>query len=241
MGCGSQGRPDIEGDVDAVVRAFSVESERFADHIFADCAYAGELPAGLWIVGESGSALRPAWPAKPCGLQEGPLDALRSLHEVSRTSYATGVAVGDRTCGGSTGEFWTTTDEYVDAALERERADGPMLAPSLLMPTDDVRELEVCRYPVLPEQDPYTTVQGSLVVVGRMESVETVESLANAPIAQSCSIEATRVASAILSRPGGSGGAQVAVELDGCRRVSGFGSYRQAPDSVVEVLARDRP
>jgi hypothetical protein len=30
----------------------------------------------------------------------------------------------------------------------------------------------------------------------------------------------------------------VAVELDGCRRISGLGAYREAPDTVVGVLSR---
>lgn len=30
-------------------------------------------PAGLWIVDADGRAVRPAWPAAPCGYQAGPL------------------------------------------------------------------------------------------------------------------------------------------------------------------------
>ncbi|SNT29103.1 hypothetical protein [Rhodococcoides kyotonense] len=229
----------LDGDIDAVTRAFAADSERFADHIFAECAYFSELPAGLWLVDESGRALRPAWPTIPCGMQQAPLDALRALEEVSRTSHPTGVDVAALSCGGEPGiEFETTTAEYVDAAVERERADGRMLAPALAMPTDDVRALSVCRYPVLPNQDPPEYVPGSTLVLGGDESVSVVDALLNAPIAQPCSDVATRLASADLLRADGSGGAYVVVELDGCRRVSGFGAYRQAPDGVVDALAR---
>lgn len=109
----------------------------------ASCAYEMTPPVGLWFVDDSGEAFRPAWPASPCGLQNGPIEALAELTEASRSSHSTGY--DDRyttTCQSISyaDGFANTTPEEVAAAEER---DDP-LVPSLVMPIDDVDRLQLC-------------------------------------------------------------------------------------------------
>ncbi len=232
----------LGGDVDAVLRAFSVDSQRFADGVSASCVYEIRPPVGLWLVDDAGRAFRPMWPASPCGQQEGPLAALQALEEVGRTVHPTGYDTDfSSVCTGSTG-FWgfeSTTSDDVEAATERERAGGQMLPPALGMPVDDVGYTDVCRYPVVARAPSVVeSAPGSSLVLGEVESASVVRTSVNAPIAQACGLQATRHASAQLLRPDGSGGAVVSFELDGCQRSAGFGGYREIPADVHEVLMR---
>lgn len=224
----------LEGDIDAVDAAFSVDSERFPPGVMASCAYEMTTPAGLWFVDDSGEAFRPAWPASPCGLQNGPIEALADLTEVSRTSHSTGY--DDRyttTCQSSSyaDGFANTTPEEVAAAEER---DDP-LVPSLVMPIDDVDRLQLC---TVPAAEPLVDAVGSLTTMSRADSARLVRSVADAPLAPACNQSSTRIASTELRRPDGSGRSFVSFELDGCQRAAGFGSYRTIPAEVLAALTR---
>lgn len=224
----------LEGNIDAVDAAFSVDSERFPDNVVASCVYDMIPPAGLWFVDDAGEAFRPAWPASPCGLQNAPIETLADLTEVSRSSHSTGY--DDRystTCQSSSYGvgFAHTTPEEVAAAEER---DDPMV-PSLVMPIDDVDRLQLC---AVPTAEPPLDAVGSLTTMSRADSARLVRSVADAPIAPACNETSTRIASTELHRPDGSGRSFVSFELDGCQRASGFGYYRTIPTEVLAALTR---
>ena len=234
----------LRGDVDAAMDAFAVASERYAGHVTVSCAYSVEAPVGLWFVDGSGRAFRPAWPAVPCGLQDEPLRALSELEEVSRTVHPLGYDYSTTCTGPATGEFFDTTAEYVDHAIEAEANGTASFPPTLVMPTDDVGFLRICTYPVVDNASALPveigTVAGSSANLDRPSSIELIVDLAAAPIAPPCSTPATRFAHADLRRPDGSGTARITVELDGCRRIAGMGSFRELPPEAYAVLTRDR-
>ncbi|MBY4401898.1 hypothetical protein HQO26_11305 [Rhodococcus fascians] len=226
----------LEGNIDAVDAAFSVDSERFPPGVMASCAYEMTPPVGLWFVDDAGEAFRPAWPASPCGLQNAPIAALADLTEVSRTSHSTGY--DDRyttTCQSSSyaDGFANTNPEEVAAAEER---DGPVV-PSLVMPIDDVDRLQLCTVATTTAEPPVDAV-GSLTTMSRSDSARLVRSVADAPIAPACNESSTRIASTELRRPDGSGRSFVSFELDGCKRASGFGYYRTIPAEAMAALTR---
>ncbi|NIL85245.1 hypothetical protein RhoFasGS6_02631 [Rhodococcus fascians] len=226
----------LEGDIDAVDAAFSVDSERFPPGVMASCAYEMTSPVGLWFVDDADEAFRPAWPASPCGLQNAPIEALAELTEVSRTSHSTGY--DDRyttNCQSSSyvDGFANTTPEEVVAAEER---DGPVV-PSLVMPIDDVDRLQLCTVATTTAEPPVDAV-GSLTTMSRSDSARLVRSVADAPIAPACNESSTRIASTELRRPDGSGRSFVSFELDGCKRASGFGYYRTIPAEAMAALTR---
>lgn len=237
----------LRGDVGAAMDAFAVPSERYASHMTVSCAFSGEAPVGLWFVDESGRAFRPAWPVALCGrLQDEPVRALGELEEFSRTVHPTGYDYDyATTCTGpATGEFFETTAEYVGQALEAETRGNASLPPTLFLPTDDVGFLQICTYPVVDSASALPVeigmVPGSSATLDRPSSIELVGDLTAAPIAQPCSTPATRFAYADLRRPDGSGTARITVELDGCRRIAGLGSFRELPADAYAVLTRDR-
>lgn len=213
----------LTGDVDAVMDAFRVDSKRYSDFVSVSCPYEVFPPVGLWFVDEAGTAFRPIWPSAPCGLQDGPSAALRALDEASRTVYSTGYDVDyASSCGAVYDGFLTT------AAQDIQQVE---MEPGLLMPTDDVGYLQLCRYPVGAEY-------GVPLVLSQAESVALIAGVSEAPRAQPCSEVATRVASAQLRSGDLSGGATVSFELDGCRRASGFGAYREVPRELGALLTQ---
>ncbi|MDV8023584.1 hypothetical protein [Rhodococcus sp. IEGM 1330] len=237
----------LRGDVRAAMEAFVVPSERYTGHVTVSCAYPGEAPVGLWFVDESGRAFRPAWPVALCGrLQDEPLRVLSELEEFSRTVHPMGYDYDyATTCTGpAAGEFFDTTAEYVDQAIEAETSGNASLPPTLILPSDDVGFLQICTYPVIDSVSALPveigTVPGSSATLDRPSSIELVGELTAAPIAQPCSTPATRFAYADLSRPDGSGSARITVELDGCRRIAGMGSFQELPPEAYSVLTRDR-
>lgn len=213
----------LDGDVDAVMDAFRVDSKRYSDFVSASCAYEVFPPVGLWFVNKAGKAFRPVWPSSPCGLQDGPLASMRTLEEVSRSVHVTGYDVDyTGSCGASFDQFFGTTDMDVQSVE---------MYPSLFMPTDDVGYLQLCRHPVGSDE-------GAPIILSQAESAALIGGVAQAPVAQPCSEVATRIASTQLRRPDQSGGAMVAFELDGCRRASGFGAYREIPENLGALLGQ---
>jgi hypothetical protein len=220
----------LDGDIDAVTRAFSIESKRYPDNVSVTCAISVDAAVGLWLVDATGRAFRPAWPSIPCSFREEPLDALRALHEVGRESFDTGVPVTlPRNCTERLSGGIHVRDEPLKA-VRRQLSTGvrPVLS-GLALPVDDVGPLQVCRHGV---DEPVPG--GWQIWLTPQESAEMIRSYLSAPIAAPCNLAATRMASVELRRPDGSGGSSVSVELDGCRRM-GQGA---APPALIEALNR---
>jgi hypothetical protein len=220
----------LGGDVAAVTRAFSIESERYPANVDVSCANSVNAAVGLWLVDARGRALRPAWPSVPCGLRQEPLDALRALQEVGREPFDTGVPVTlARYCAGRySGTVSAGTADRQTLRHDLNAGIRPLLA-DLVLPIDDVGPLQFCRYGV-DEPEP----GGSFLWVSAKESADMIRSVLTAPGAPPCDLTATRMASVQLRRADGSGGATVSVELDGCRRVG----LHAAPAALIEVLNR---
>lgn len=225
----------LEGDVEAAWDAFRAESERFPDNVEASCAVLEIPPAGVWFVDDVGRAVRPAWPAVPCGLQERPLAALSNLHEVERQQHPKELpADNPGVCTTKYGSAFSTTTD-ADATVDPQRDTRERIAATFAVafPIDDVRRLQVCRYSEAGE----TPVEQSRSRLTLAQSVDVVRGIVVAAPALACSLVATRTAVIPLRRPDGSGGARIDVELDGCRRAAAVGiGYVALPDAVVDIL-----
>lgn len=223
----------LEGDIHAVNDAFREQSRRFPANVQADCAYRQVLPSGLWLVDEAGAAIRPTWPAEPCGFQDGPRAALAELQEVSRDQHLVdGLSADDPgICRDSIGQpFETTTEADINRMAEYDDTrTRPLTETPLATPISDVGRLQVCRYttdPPLPE---------SRIRLSRQQSSDLMEAASTAPLAGPCDRIAQRVASIDVLRPDGSGGTRVSVELDGCQRIDLLGR-RQLPPAILASL-----
>ncbi|PZT98850.1 MAG: hypothetical protein DI630_18400 [Gordonia sp. (in: high G+C Gram-positive bacteria)] len=220
----------LGGDVGALARAFSMESERFPDNVQASCAIGVEPAVGLWLVDARGRAFRPAWPSVPCSFREEPLEALRALHETGRESFDTGVPVDlPRYCTERTGGTVFSARSAEETARRALNSSIRPLLSELALPVDDAGPLQVCRYGVgFPEPG------GSVVWLSAAQSADMIRTALTAPPAAPCTVEATRTAAVQLRRADGSGGAALSVELDGCRRVG----QNAAPAALIEMLSR---
>lgn len=223
----------LEGDIHAVEDAFREQSRRFPANVQADCAYRLVPPAGLWLVDETGAAIRPTWPAAPCGLQEQPHTALNRLQEVGREQHLVdGEAADDAgICPESIGQPFTTSTEADKKRMEEyeDTHARPLTETALATPISDVGRLRVCRYstePPLPE---------SRIRLSRQQSADLMGAVSTAPLAGPCDRNAQHIASIEVLRPDGSGGTRMAVELDGCQRVNLLGQ-RQLTPAVIALL-----
>lgn len=226
----------LEGDVAAAWDAFREESERFPEGTTASCAVREQIAVGVWFVDGEGRAVRPAWPAQPCGVKPGPLAALAKLREVDRQQHVTALRADDPgLCDTKFGSgFSTTTDADVPSESEEERRARISENFTLAFPIDGIGRLQVCRY----RETGDGSIQESRSRLTAQQSADVVLGVVAAPAAPACSLVATRTATIALLRPDGSGGDRIDVELDGCMRATASGLLRQVavPDSVLEVL-----
>ncbi|MCA1006307.1 hypothetical protein LCL87_11300 [Rhodococcus hoagii] len=225
----------LEGDVEAAWDAFREESERFPEGTMASCAFLETPSSGVWFVDDEGRAVRPAWPARPCGVKPGPLTALANLHEVDRQQHVTALRADDPgVCDTKFGAWLaTTTDEDVRPETESERRARISESVALIFPIDDVGRLQVCRYVDKGDE----SIEESRSRLTAAQSVDVVRALLAAPAAPACSLVATRTAVIPLYRADRSGGAGIEIELDGCTRASSWGlGAVVAPASVLAVL-----
>ncbi|WP_051637589.1 hypothetical protein [Rhodococcus sp. UNC363MFTsu5.1] len=228
----------LEGDVEAAWDAFRVDSKRFPDNVQASCAVAQNVPAGLWFVDADGRAVRPAWPAAPCGYQRHPIAVLAELHEVDRPQQARQLpADNPGVCSEKYGSgFITTTDADVQEADGADRRSRLAVNYALAFPIDDVGRLQVCRF--IESAGASTQQSRSRLTID--QSVDLVREVIDAPPAPPCALTATRTAQIPLYRADGSGGAKIDIELDGCRRATGTGiPYVAVPATVT--AAADEP
>ncbi len=131
----------LEGDVAAVKDAYRVDSKRFPDNVVASCVTSELIPVKLWMVNSAGQVMFPAWPSSPCGFQVGPLDSLRSLHEVERVRTSLSLSPTMANCDRSSAlQFDRTDAREVDKAREQfERGevydplDNELLRLSLML------------------------------------------------------------------------------------------------------------
>ncbi|MFK4360853.1 hypothetical protein [Rhodococcus sp. 27YEA6] len=222
----------LEGDVAAVKDAYRVDSKRFPDNVVASCVTSELVPVKLWMANSAGQVMFPAWPSSPCGFQVGPLDSLRSLHEVERVRTSLSLSPTMANCDRSSAVQFDRTDaREVDKAREQfERGEGyDPLDNELATPVADAAGLSVCRHESQTDVD--------VIRLSEAESRDVVAAIADAPIAQPCDQIATATASSTLLRVDGSGGTPVSVELDGCRRAA-LSGYRSTPEWVTETFAR---
>ncbi|WP_189636575.1 hypothetical protein [Rhodococcus sp. MTM3W5.2] len=225
----------LEGDVEAVWDAFRVDSKRFPDNVQASCAVAQNVPAGLWFVDANGRAMRPAWPAAPCGFQDHPIVVLAELHEVDRQQQAKPLpADNPGVCSEKYGSgFMTTTDTDTQRAESADRRTRLAETYALAFPIEDVGRLQVCRF--IESAD--SSIQQSRSRLTLDQSIDLVREVIEAPPAPPCALTATRTAQIPLFRADGSGGARIDIELDGCGRATGTGiPFVTAPATVIAAV-----
>lgn len=105
----------------------------------------------------------------------------------------------------------------------------------LMVPTQDLSDLTVCRYE--------TTPGNSALVNASTLSAEVSQEMAtralDAPVAEPCEEVATVLVAVRLVRPDGSGGGIFTAEVDGCARfmVPGVSGYRQLPTALRALFA----
>lgn len=224
----------LEGDVAAAWDAFRDESERFSGNSTASCIRQASSP-GVWFVDGDGRAVRPSWPATPCGPKDGPITALSTLHEVERQQHSTGRWADDPgVCGTKFGSgFSTTADADVLSVAGTDPRERISENFALAFPIDDVGRLQVCRYG--EQEGEWIQESGSRLTAE--QSVAVVRAVVTAPPAPACSLAATRTAVIPLYRADRSGGAEIEIELDGCTRATAMGLGQVAvPDSVFAVV-----
>ncbi len=229
----------LEGDVEAAWDAFRVDSERFPDNVEAGCAVFEVKPPGLWFVDADGRAVRPAWPAAPCGYQARPVAVLAHLHEVDRQRHERQLPADDPgVCGEKYGSgFSTTTDADIERADGADRRSRLAVSYALAFPVEDVGRLQVCRY--IESADRSVHQSRSRLTVG--QSADLVREVIEAPPAPPCAVIATRTAQVPLFRSDGSGGATIDIELDGCRRATGTGLPFVAVPAAVTAAVEEAP
>ena len=224
----------LEGNLAAVKDAFRIDSKRFPDNVQASCAIRELAPAKLWMVNNSGQVIFPAWPSRPCGLQDGPLESIQALREVGREQVpvALNPPGSPGVCLAVSETFEARTVDDVERDTTRVEDGHAKFGSAIATPLDDVGRLNICRY------DGSDGVFESAFRLTQNESRDFTRILASAPVAPPCTMKASRMASTTLMRADGSGGTSVTLELDGCRRVSIGGVTRAVPGSATDVLAR---
>ncbi|WFR71206.1 hypothetical protein P9209_18450 [Prescottella defluvii] len=231
----------LEGDVEAAWDAFQVDSRRAPDNDDSSsrCAVFEMTPAGLWFVDAEGRAVRPAWPAVPCGYQAGPISPLAKLHEVERQQQARQRPADDPgVCGNMYGSgFTTTTDEGIRGGDDTDRRSRLAENYALAFPVEDVGRLQVCRYSESTEG----LIEQSRSRLTIDQSINLVRDVIDAPPAPPCALTATRTAQIPLHRADGSGGAKIDIELDGCRRAAGTGIPYVAVSTAVTGAVEEAP
>lgn len=216
----------LEGDMAPVLGAFRAQSIRLPDGVMTSCAIAEYPAAGVWLLDAAGRAVRPAWPSRVCGFQQPPLAALAGLRETGREPGPVDRPAPPARCGRGAPYFQTTT------GVSELSWQGPEVPArdQLRVPLEDVDALTVCLF---AGGSPETRE------LSRVESRALLVAAAAAPAAGPCAQTSTRTASATLTRPDGSGGGSLKVELDGCQRVSlsEGGEFRAAPPALLAALA----
>ncbi len=218
----------LVGDIGAVSAAFDQRSQRNPDGVSTSCPFGSRVPAGLWLEAADGSAVRPQWPRVICGFRDEPMSALKLMREVGRTTVTSIESPSyGRGCAASAPYVFraTTTSDRARSGRDKTR---------LLMPTDDVDALTVCGYRNYGEYSTFTGSRRLSVADSRRVAVAGT----TAPPASACDRTASEVVALRLLRPDGSGGGQMLVEIDGCRRVmtSIPNTYSAMPSAAMDLL-----
>ncbi|MGU3293240.1 hypothetical protein [Williamsia sp. M5A3_1d] len=219
---------ELGGDVDAFARAVDRPSVRTDKNTSVSCAVNVDAPAAIWLVSASGAA-RVAWPSVVCGYRDEPLAALERLREIRRTPIRDLGVLPATVCRSGPPGFVRTSND----------GSGRIPATTLRFPTGAVAGATVCTYRV--SRSSTGDLQESGAESRRVTSAvasRVVRETISAPVEPTCDVDATEIAVMPLYRPDGSGGASLAVENDGCRRVTvddGLG-YRVASGEVTALL-----
>ncbi|OYD67356.1 hypothetical protein BDB13_0875 [Rhodococcus sp. OK302] len=224
----------LEGNLAAVKDDFRVDSKRFPDNVQADCAIRELAPARLWLVNNSGLVILPAWPLRPCGLQDGPLESIQALREVGREQVPVVLNPpgSPGVCRAVSETFEARTVDDVERDTTRVEDAHAKFGSAIATPRDDVGRLNICRH------EGSDGVFESAVRLTQNESSDFTRMLATAPVAPPCDMKANRMASTTLMRADGSGGTSVTLELDGCRRMRIGSVFRSVPESATAILSK---
>ncbi|GAA2048006.1 hypothetical protein [Williamsia deligens] len=111
--------------------------------------------------------------------------------------------------------------------------------PTIALPDQSVTATTICRYRLTgatngPDAEPIGSTR-----LSPEASTQLLHDSTATPTAPPCGRYATEIAGAQLFRPDGSGGANLTIELDGCRRlnIALFTTIRTAPTPLLQLLA----
>ncbi|GAA1463256.1 hypothetical protein GCM10009619_41020 [Williamsia maris] len=234
QGDGTSGTVDavsLGGDVGAFADAVNRPSQRADENTSYSCAYRVEAPAAVYLVSPSG-AVRMTWPGVICGYRDDPLGPLEALVETGRTRAEDLGYLVPNQCTQSF-NVSLSSDPGPDTA------SPPVKRPTLRLPDREVMGLTACTYRVAKSSagDADTALTRRTRLSGDA-STRLMREVIAAPAARPCDVDASEIVSLDLYRPDGSGGGELQVETDGCRRlvVRDLIGYRQASDDIIALV-----
>ena len=223
----------LGGDVADFAKAMNQRSERPDKNTSYSCAYEVKAPAAIYFVSPAG-AVRTQWPTVICGFSDDPLEPLKALVETGRTRVQNIERLVPTRCLQSTGSSFVRT-------AQPDTTSRAVKPPTLRSPDRDVMGLTACTYRVTRglTGDVADTAVTKQTRLSALASTQLMRDVFAAPAAPDCDLDATEIVILDLYRPDGSGGNELLVETDGCRRLSINGriGYREAPGEITTLLA----
>lgn len=231
-GSGTIDAVTLGGDVADFAEAINRRSERPDKNTSYSCAYHIKAPAAIYLVSPAG-AVRMQWPTVICGLSDDPLKPLEALKETGRTPVQNIGGLRPLQCPPSPSGSFRRTAEPAPAPPAVER-------PTVRFPDRDIMGLTACTYRVtrgLTGEDADTALTNR-TRLSSSASTQLIRDVLAAPAARPCDFDATEIVSLDLYRPDGSGGSELQIETDGCRRLSinGIIDYREASGDITALL-----
>ena len=232
-GSGSIDAVTLGGDVADFAEAINQQSERPDKNTSYSCAYEVKAPAAIYLVSPEG-AVRMQWPTVICGFSDDPLKPLEALKETGRTPVQNTGGLSPTQCPPSPSGSFRRTAEPAPAPPADKR-------PTVRFPDRDIMGLTACTYRVNrgPTGDIADTALTDQTRLSASASTQLIRDVLTAPAARSCELDATGIVTLDLYRPDGSGGSELQIETDGCRRLSinGIIDYRESSGDITALLA----
>lgn len=208
-------------------------SERPDKNTSYSCPYEVKAPAAIYLVSPAG-AVRTQWPTVICGFSNDLLKPLEALVETGRTRVQNIERLVPTRCLQSTGSSFVRT-------AQPDTTSRAVQPPMLRSPDRDVMGLTAWTYRVTRglTGDVADTAVTNQTRLSESASTQLMRDVFAAPAAPDCDLDATEIVILDLYRPDGSGGNELLIETDGCRRlaINGRIGYREISSDITALLA----